>query len=144
MLTAPDIARMSPDEVDLLFRNGEVGQIPEGTADGLAIFSPGSSIEPVLGRVVQSLAWQGKVVDSQRRRLRNRISPFGVRAIAADVYRAPSWHDGKDCIVLDYMKRSLVARYIRDEIRRVAPGLYLGLVFVRGRRMLYFTLQFAV
>jgi hypothetical protein len=143
MLTAPDIARMSSDEVDHLFRQGEVGQIPEGTADGLAIFRPGSAIEPVLGKVVHDLAWQGKVIDSQRRTLKNRVSPLGVRAIAADVYRAPSWHDGKDCIVLDYMKRSLVARFIRDEIRRVAPGLYLGLVFVRRRRVLYFTLQFA-
>jgi hypothetical protein len=143
MLTAPDIVRMSPDEVDLLFRQGEVGQIPEGRADGLAIFSPGSSVEPLLGRVVRSLAWQGKVVDASRGQLANRISPFGVRAIAADVYRGPSWFDGEDCIVLDYMKRSLVARFIRDEIRRVAPGLYLGLVFVGRRRMLYFTLQFA-
>jgi hypothetical protein len=142
MLTAQEIARMSPDEVDQLFRNGEVGQIPEGKADGMAIFRPGNPVEPVLGKLVQNVAWQGKVVDARARRLKNRILPFGINAIAADVYRAPSWFDGKECIVLDYMRRSLVARFVRDEIRRVAPGLYLGLVFVRRRRTIYFTLQF--
>jgi hypothetical protein len=46
--------------------------------------------------------------------------------------------------VLDYSKRSLVARWVRDEIRRVAPGLYLGLVYLKRTRLIYFTLQFSV
>jgi len=67
-----------------------------------------------------------------------------VHAIAADVYTGRSWFDGADCIVLDYSKRSLLARFVRDEIRRVAPGLYLGLVYLGKKRLIYFTLQFTV
>ena len=37
--------------------------------------------------------------------------------------RAPSWLDSKECIVLDYSETSLVAHWIRDEIRQIAPGL---------------------
>lgn len=143
-ITAQTISQMSADEVDQLFRDGEVGQIPNGKADGTAIFWPGSPTEPLVEKLVYKIAWQGKVVSAENRSLRNRISPIGVRAIAADVYRDRSWFDGEDCIVLDYSQRSIVARWVRDEIRRVAPGLYLGLVYLRKTRLIYFTLQFAV
>jgi hypothetical protein len=143
-ITPQTISQMSAAEVDQLFREGEVGQIPDGQADGTAIFWPGSPSEPIVERLVHKIAWQGKVVSAEARSLKNRILPLGVRAIAADVYKGSSWFDGEDCIVLDYSQRSLVARWVRDEIRRVAPGLYLGLVYLRKTRLIYFTLQFAV
>jgi hypothetical protein len=95
-------------------------------------------------KLVQGLAWQGKVVNARSRALKNKILPLGLHAIEADVYTGRSWFDGSDCIVLDYSKRSLVARFVRDEIRRVAPGLYLGLVYLGHTRLIYFTLQFTV
>jgi hypothetical protein len=141
-VTVDQLSRMSPIEVDKVFSEGEIGQIPDGTAEGVAIFSPGGRAEPLLQRLVRRFAWQGKVVNARSRRLRNRILPLGLQAIVADVYWDSSWFDGKECIVLDYSKRSLLARFVRDEIRRVAPGLYLGLVFWRRTRLMYFTLQF--
>jgi hypothetical protein len=143
-ITVTELSRMTPDEVDQVFRRGEVGQIPDGQADGTAIFWPGNPAEPLIERVVQNFAWQGKVVNAASRDLKNRILPIGLRAIAADVYTGSSWFDGADCIVLDYSKRSFVAKWVRDEIRRVAPGLYLGLVFLGRMRLIYFTLQFPV
>ena len=66
-----------------------------------------------------------------------------MRAIKADVYVDASRLDGRPCIVLDYSKTSRVAGWVRDEIREVAPGLYIGLVYVRSRRApLHFALQF--
>lgn len=143
-ITAQSIAQLPRDEVDQLFRAGEVGQIPDGDAVGTAIFFPATPFEPVLERLVQSLAWSGKVVSARTRDLKNKISPLGVQAIAADVYTGRSWFDGADCIVLDYSKRSFLAKLVRDEIRRVAPGLYLGLVYWGSTRLIYFTLQFTV
>jgi hypothetical protein len=143
-ITAESIARLSRDEVDQLFRRGEVGQIPDGDAVGTAIFFPSNPIEPLLERLVHSLAWSGKVVSARAKELKNKISPLGVEAIAADVYTGRSWFDGADCIVLDYSKRSVVAKLVRDEIRRVAPGLYLGIVYVGHTRLIHFTLQFTV
>jgi len=143
-ITAQQISRLSPDEVDQIFRRGEVGQIPDGEAAGTAIFWPGNPVEPIVERLVHGLAWQGKVVNARSRDLKNKILPIGVRAVSADVYTGRSWFDGADCIVLDYSKRSLLARFVRDEIRRVAPGLYLGLVYLGKTRLIYFTLQFTV
>jgi hypothetical protein len=143
-ITAQSISQLPRNEVDQLFRQGEVGQIPDGDAVGTAIMFPANPIEPLLERLVQSLAWSGKVVSARTRDLKNKISPLGIQAIAADVYTGHSWFDGADCIVLDYSKRSIVAKLVRDEIRRVAPGLYLGLVYWRNTRLLYFTLQFTV
>ena len=63
-------------------------------------------------------------------------------AIVAQVYKAPSWFDGKECIVLDYSQTSLVASHVRDEIRQVEPGFYLGLVFWEKTKTIHFALQF--
>lgn len=141
-ITPHTISQLSADEVDELFRRGSIGQIPDGDADGTAIFFPGSPIAPLAHRLVRRVFWQGKVVSARSHELTNKILPLGVRAIEADVYTGRSWFDGADCIVLDYSKRSLVARWVRDEIRRVAPGLYLGLVYLKRTRLIYFTLQF--
>ena len=85
----------------------------------------------------------GKIVDARAGRLKNLISPLGVPAIAAKVYEDASWYDGKNCVVLDYSSTSWVARRIRDEIREVGPGVFLGMVFVGRRHVLDFALDFA-
>jgi hypothetical protein len=142
-VTPLELSRLSAPEMDQIFRTGEVGPIPNGNADGTAILRPGSGAEPWLERLVHGLAWQGKVVRADRSSLKNKISPLGIQAIAADVYTDKSWFDGDPCIVIDYSNRSLVARWVRDEIRRVGPGLYLGHAYLKRKRLLYFTLQFA-
>jgi hypothetical protein len=53
--------------------------------------------------------------------------------VRAEVSVGPSWLDDRPCVVLDYSRSSVVAGWIRDEIREVAPGLYLGLVWGVGR-----------
>ena len=68
------------------------------------------------------VAWKGKVFDREKGELKNKILPFGIKAVRAKVYKEASWFDGKETIVLDYSKTSFVARLVRDEIREVAPG----------------------
>jgi hypothetical protein len=65
-----------------------------------------------------------------------------VRAIIAKIYKAASWLDGKECIVLDYSETSLIAHWIRDEIRSIAPGIYLGKVYWDKKRLIDFALDF--
>ncbi len=60
----------------------------------------------------------------------------------AQVYKAPSWLDQQECIVLDYSKTSLVAHWIRDEIRLIGPGFYLGRVYWDQKAILHFSLKF--
>ena len=89
-----------------------------------------------------ALLWRGKVVNARKGRLKNLMSALSIQAIAAAVYQQDSWYDGKPCIVLDYSKTSLVAHLVRDEIREIAPGVYLGLVFLGRRHVLDFALDF--
>ena len=80
--------------------------------------------------------------DSEKGVLRNRILPFGLNAIIAKVYKGDSWLDGKECIVLDYSDTSLLAQWIRDEIREIQPGMYLGKVYWGKQRLIDFALEF--
>ncbi|HNB25918.1 MAG TPA: hypothetical protein PLR41_03100 [Alphaproteobacteria bacterium] len=129
-------------ELDALFSAHEAGPIPEGQADGTAIVAPGTQFSDDIARLVNIFAWQGKVFDPKSGTLRNRILPFGVNAIIAKVYKAPSWLDGKECIVLDYSETSIVAQWIRDEIRLIAPNVYLGKVYWNKARLIDFALEF--
>jgi len=141
-LTIPDLLKMSQKELDDLFTKSEPGPIPDGPAEGTAIIAPGTVYSPEIAKLVNLFAWQGKTFDGPHGVLRNRISLIGLNAIVAEVYKGPSWLDGKECIVLDYSKTSLVAQWIRDEIRLIAPKTYLGKVYWEKKRLIDFALQF--
>ena len=133
---------MSQAELDALFTGSAPGDIPDGEARGTAIVAPGTTYTRDIAAFVNHFAWQGKTFDAKAGVLRNRILPFGLNAIIAKVYRGPSWLDGKECIVLDYSQTSLVAQWIRDEIRQIGPRLYLGKVYWDKRRLIDFALEF--
>ena len=83
------------------------------------------------------------MIDRDGGHLVNLVSPLRMRAIKAKLYEGDSWLDGAPSIFIDYSTTSLVARWVHDEIREVAPGLFLGLVYVRKRRLpLRFALDF--
>jgi hypothetical protein len=139
----PQLLKMSQAELDALFTKSDAGPIPDGQADGTAIVAPGTVFSPEIAKFVGVFAWQGKVFDAKAGLLRNRIGPFGLNAIIAKVYKAPSWLDAKECVVLDYSETSMVAHWIRDEIRLIQPpGLYLGKVYWDKTRLIDFSLQF--
>lgn len=136
------LVRMSPAERDAVFRSSPAGDVPSGKGDGVALLPFGPVLTRVAAAVIRALIWKGKVFDPRYDGLRNRMTPFGFKLIRAKVYKHPSWVDGEECIVLDYSRTSLVAHWIRDEIREVAHSTYLGQVFVRSRKLLHFTLTF--
>jgi hypothetical protein len=133
---------MSQADLDDLFRSSPAGEIPSGEARGTAIIDPGTELSEIVAKFIHIFAWHGKVFDPASGTLKNEILPIPVKAIAARVFKGPSWIDGKECIVLDYSKTSLLAHHIRDEIRLIAPSTYLGVVFWDKARLINFALQF--
>lgn len=133
---------MSQAQLDELFKASPAGDIPNGEARGTAIIAPGTTYSDEVASLVKHFGWQGKVFDAAKGVLKNRILLTGIEAIAAKVYKAPSWLDGNECIVLDYSDTSLVARWIRDEIRLIQPGMYLGKVYWGKDRLIDFSLEF--
>ena len=97
---------------------------------------------PAAAKLIHLLAWKGKVFDPDRGELRNEVLLTGIRAVRAKVYKDASWYDQAECIVLDYSHTSLIAHWIRDEMRLVAPNLYLGIVFWDHRKLIDFVLRF--
>jgi hypothetical protein len=138
----PQLIKMSQAQLDELFTNSPVGNIPNGEGEGTAIVAPGTTYTKEIADFINHFAWQGKVFDSKKGVLKNRILSFGLNAIIAKVYKAPSWLDGKECIVLDYSDTSFVAHWIRDEIRQIGPGMYLGKVYWDKKRLIDFVLKF--
>src|ERR1700712_4352880 len=138
----PQLFTLPQNELDALFSSGTVSTIPNGEANGTALVAPGTTFTHEIASLVNIFAWQGKTFDAEHGTLTNRISAFGVNAIVAQVYNAPSLFDHKECIVLDYSKTSLVAKHIRDEIREISPNLFLGLVYWDTKRAVHFALEF--
>jgi hypothetical protein len=138
-----DLLKKSQEELDALFRGLESGPIPDGPAKGTAIIAPGSTFSADIAEFISVFAWQGKVFDAKRGVLRNRITPFGLNAIIATISKEPSWFDKQECICLDYSQTSLVAKWIRDEIRQLSGKLYLGKVYWDGKPLMHFALEFS-
>ena len=135
---------MSKAKLDDLFRASPAGEIPQGDGRGTVVFAPDSRVAEPAARLARLVAWQGKVFDPRKGELLNKVTPFGIRSIRAKVYKDRSWLDGNESIVLDYSRTSLVAHWIRDEIRSIGPGTYLGIVYLGRARVLKFTLEFPV
>jgi hypothetical protein len=140
--TTADLLDLTQQELDELFRRSPAGPIPVGEGDGTLIVAPDTAVGDIAARLVHLIAWKGKVFDPEHGDLRNEITPFGIDAIRAKVFYGTSWFDGNEAIIIDYSNTSLVAQWIRDEIRLVAPGLYLGVVFWDHTKILNFALQF--
>jgi hypothetical protein len=142
MLDIEQLMRMSQTELDALFKRSPAGPIPDGEAEGTAIVGPGTFWERILSKLARWFLWQGKVFDRRHGQLINRVSIVSLKAIRANVYKGDSWLDAKECIVLDYSKTSLIARKVRDEIREVGDGVYLGKVYWGRKRLIDFALDF--
>ena len=133
---------MSGKQLDEIFRNSPAGEIPRGQGEGTAIVAPGTKLTGIIARLVKRLNWQGKVFDPAKGQLINLVGPGGHELIVAKVYKEKSWFDEKECVVLDYAKTSFLAKKIRDEIREVAPGIYLGIVYWGKKKLIHFALKF--
>lgn len=133
---------MSGEQLDEIFRNSPAGEIPRGQGEGTAIVATGTKITGLIARLVKRCSWQGKVFDPVKAQLINLTGISGRERIVAKVYKDKSWFDGTECIALDYSKTSVLAKKIRDEIREVSPGIYLGIVYWGKKKLIHFALKF--
>jgi hypothetical protein len=123
-----DLVRMSQSELEDLYRRSEWSPVPLGFAPGKAIPSPGSAKTARQSRLIGTV-WKGKVIRPDGTMI-NR-GPLGLEAVRARIYVGESWLDGRPALVMDYCGMSRLFPDVRDELREVAPGLYLGLTYRR-------------
>ena len=133
---------MSGARLDELYRGSAAGAIPVGDASGTALVGTGTWAGRQIAWMVRELFWQGKIFDPTTGMLVNKLTPFGIHAVRANVYKGESWMDGEESIILDYSRSSRIAWFVRDEIREIAPGIYLGQAYVGKIRFIRFALRF--
>lgn len=141
-MTTTDLKHLSPDALDALYQRSSMGTIPDGKSNGKVLFLTKLPTGNLFSSLVSLLAWQGKVFFRDQGFLLNRVSLFDLQLVKANVYVGESWFAQGESIILDYAKTSFVAQAIRDEIREVAPGLYLGQAYWGHTRVLCFALEF--
>jgi hypothetical protein len=141
-ISVSSLIQMSGPELDALYRQGASVGLPPGRVRGTALLAPGTRRNGAMATGTR-LVWQGKIIDPANAVATNRF--FGVPVVRAQLYEGPSWLDGSPALILDYSRTSRVYARNRDEIRQIAPGLYLGLMYARGTPQpslkMYFVLQ---
>ncbi len=143
VMTSEDLLNSSPAELDALYRQAPIGPIPDGVAEGHVLFIADTPVNRLITSSVNALAWQGKVFFRDKGYLLNLVSAFRLRLVKATLSRGESWFcPREEAIILDYSKTSFLAQKIRDEIREVAPGLFIGQAYWDDHRVLSFSLQF--
>jgi hypothetical protein len=146
-LDARQVLYMTSKQLDELFLRSVAGPIPTGESNGTMIlpFGTGTRFARLVAVVVHAVHWKGKIFYPEQGMLYNKVSPLGIKVEKARVYTEASWLDGREAIIVDYSTTaSFISRGARDEVRQVAPGLYLGIVYSRKtrKRLFYFLLEF--
>ena len=136
---------MSREELDKVYKDcNKSGTIPQGEMRGTAILA-GSPFSKLVAAFARLFAWQGKVfdivaADSSAGVLVNKVTFFSRHSLGAKVNSENSWMDGRGTIVIDSSKTSFLFAKVRDGIREIEPGIYLGKVWWGKTRILDFAL----
>jgi hypothetical protein len=121
-----NLVRSDRATLEALYSNGSVTTPPPGFAPGKAIPDPGTRKAVRKSRTI-GILWKGKVFSDGQ--MINRLAG-GREAVTASVYVGESWLDGKPSLILDYAGHKRFGD-VRDEMREVSPGVYVGLTYVR-------------
>lgn len=123
-----DLRKLSSAELAELFTRSELGNIPVGDLKGQMLHLTDKCL-PKVKVLTSNLVWRGKYLGPDtyfsNRWIGNR------RWIGAYYVIGPSWMDGKPAIILEYPPGTPFFTNLHDELREIAPGLYLGTVFER-------------
>lgn len=139
-LTLDDLSEKSASELEALYRGGTLPRnfsALNGTPKGRMLAIRHVDKTPLFGPIgafskLSVFPWDGKSFKATGERTGegiNRINLVGkFNWFPFKTYVQPSVIDGRDCIYLDYEQPGnpfFIAR-IRDELREVSPGLFLG------------------
>ncbi len=137
-----DLLKMSQAEIDELYKQGSVSEIPDGDSKGIAIVAAGTILAKILAFISKLFIWQGKIFYREQKFFLNKIPPFGIRAFKGEIYKGDGWFCDGEAIILDYSKTSFIFQKVREEMREIAPGFYLAQVYLGKTRISNFTLEF--
>lgn len=122
-----ELEKMCPEQLGQLYAQAELGNIPVGVGQGRLLHLTDRFAGVKVW--VSNRVWRGKYIDPNTYYINRWI--FGIRAIDSHYHIEPSWLDGRPCIAMQYAPGTPLFANVRDELREISPGLYLGPVFDR-------------
>ncbi|MBX9579295.1 MAG: hypothetical protein K2X87_03225 [Gemmataceae bacterium] len=120
--TERDLRRMDAGQLRELFLESDLGTPLVGAARGRLV-SLADRRGPVRTGLTNA-AWKGKTAEPDGTFVNRWVG--GVHAIGSRYEVGPSWLDGRPALVVEYPPGTPILGKTRDELREVAPGLYLG------------------
>ena len=126
-VTLAQLRKMNECELTRLFESAAPGELPTGYGRGHVIRMTDAKLPRVQARAF-GLAWKGKHFEADGAFI-NQFAGF--KALPGNVELGASSHDGKPCIVTQYPPGTPVFGNTWDELRQVAPGLYLARLYER-------------
>jgi hypothetical protein len=126
-LTLKHLAKLSECELTRLFEQAQSGLIPVGYTRGRVLRMQDAKL-PRLQACLASAIWKGKHFEADG----SFINQWpGFTALRSRAELGISSHDGKPCITIEYPPDTPLFGNYRDEIREIAPGLYLARLYER-------------
>lgn len=126
-LTLANLRKTSECELTRLFENAGPGELPTGYGRGHVLRMTDAKLPRLQARLA-GLAWKGKHFEADGAF----INQFpGFKALRGNVELGASSHDGKPCFVTEYPPGTPLFGNTWDELRQVAPGLYLARLYER-------------
>ena len=119
---AASLHQATPCCWEALFRQGALGCGPLGLTRGAVLYADGK--HPLLKARLQGFVWKGKTFHGDGTFTNRWLG--GVHAVSAGVRVEPSWLDGQPCLVMQYAPDAPVFGNVRDELRQIAPDVWLG------------------
>jgi hypothetical protein len=127
-LTLDQLQRMNACQLAELFTRSCVGRPLVGRANGRLLYLTDPKLPRVKVRLANSV-WRGKAATEDGYFTNRWIG--GVKAIASHYVIGPSWVDGQPAVIMEYAPGTALFANMHDELREVAPGLYMGPVYER-------------
>jgi len=133
-------------KLNKLYEQSKAKNLPQGITNGVAILAI-PIISVFFALFIKLFIWKGKIFSSQKSEtvadsVINRVSPFNIKAVKGRVYLSSSWIDGKPTIVIEYNKSGFPFNKVRDEVREMEPGVYVGKMWFYKTQVLHFTLTY--
>jgi hypothetical protein len=129
-LTFQALSCMTRSQLEAIYRDSAPGTLPSGFVQGKTIILPEESFDGRRSKMANAF-WKGKHIDAAEGTFVNQWA-IG-RAVRGRACLGESWLDGRPSLILDYAGASpLIWRNSRDELREVAPGLYIGFMHDRS------------
>lgn len=126
--TLDELAALSIEQLDDLFRRSEVGGPVVGVTEGRLLCLTDRFL-PRLKVRFSGVVWRGKGV-CEDGHFTNRWAGH-VDAIRSQAFVGPSLLDGRPATIMQYPAGTALFENVRDEFREVSPGLFFGPVWER-------------